>query len=275
MDNFTVAIYCFIDDYLKKCHPKDESHRKTTDAQIITTAIIAARYFGGNFVKAKSYLRSHWGFFYIDKSGFTRRLHGLENIMTLCFYTLSDVIKNLSIDSTYIIDSFPISVCHNIRISNCKILKYNAAYRGNCVSKREYFYGFKVQVIINSKGIPVDYFMLAGSYSDITGLKSMNIQLPEGSNLFADSAYTDYSFEDELYEIENINLLVDRRSNSKRKDPAYIEYFKKQMRKKIEVAFSEIERFLPKHIHAVTAKGFMLKVFIFIFAFTLHKYAAT
>jgi hypothetical protein len=32
---------------------------------------------------------------------------------------------------------------------------------------------------------------------------------------------------------------------------------------------------LPNHIHAVTAKGFLLKVFILIFAFTLMKYNAT
>lgn len=275
MDNFTVAIYCFIDDYLKKCHPKNEAHRKMCDAQIITTSIIAARYFGGNYIKAKAYLRAHWGFNYIDKSGFIRRLHGLETTMIMCFYTLSEVIKQLSIDSIYIIDSFPIAICHNIRIPNCKLLKYNKVYHGRCVSKREYFYGFKVQVIVNNEGIPVDYFMLAGSLADITGLKSMHINLPDGSKLYADSGYTDYEFEDELYEAENIKMMVDRKSNSKRKDEAYIAFLKTHMRKKIESVFSELERYLPNHIHAVTAKGFMLKVFIFLFAFTLDKINAT
>ena len=72
MDNFTVAIYCFIDDYLKKCHPKNETHRKMCDAQIITTSIIAARYFGGNYIKAKSYLIfSHSG---VDARGTARAI---------------------------------------------------------------------------------------------------------------------------------------------------------------------------------------------------------
>jgi hypothetical protein len=259
----------------KSVTQKNESHRKMTNAQITTTAIIAARYFGGNLVKAKSYLSSHWGCNYIDKGGFIRRLHGLEDKMTLCFYTLSELIKELSLDSVYIIDSFPIAICHNIRIKNCKLLKYNSIYHGKCVSKREYFYGFKVQVIVNKDGIPVDYFMLAGSLGDVTALKSMNINLPPGSELFADSAHTDYTFEDQMYEVENIKLQVDRKSNSQRKDYPLIEYLKKQMRKKVEVTFSEIERLLPNHIHAVTAKGFLLKVFILIFAFTLMKYNAT
>lgn len=143
------------------------------------------------------------------------------------------------------------------------------------MSKREYFYGFKVPVIINNEGIPVDYFMLAGSFADITGLKSMHINLPDGSQLYADSAYTDFEFEDELYDVENIKMMVDRKSNSKRKDAPYTAFLKTQMRKKIESVFSELERYLPNHIHAVTAKGFMLKVFIFLFAFTLDKFNAT
>lgn len=275
MDNFTVAIYCFLDDYLKKCCQKDETHRKMTDAQILTTAFVSCKYFGGNFVKARHYLRCHWGFNYIDKSGFNRRLHGLEYILSLFFYSLSDVIKNLSTDSIYIIDSFPVAVCHNIRIPNCKILKYNRIYHGKCVSKREYFYGFKIQVLINKQGVPVDYFILAGSLADIDGLKSMNLHLPEGSKVYADSAYTDYTYEDEMLEIENIQLMVDRKSNSKRKDFPWIKYIKTQMRKKVEVTFSEIERMLPNHIHAVTTKGFILKVMLFIFTFTFSKYAAT
>ena len=117
--------------------------------------------------------------------------------------------------------------------------------------------------------------MLAGSLADITGLKSMHINLPDGSKLYADSGYTDYEFEDELYEAENIKMMVDRKSNSKRKDEAYIAFLKTHMRKKIESVFSELERYLPNHIHAVTAKGFMLKVFIFLFAFTLDKINAT
>lgn len=79
------------------------------DAQIITISIIAARYFGGNYIKAKAYLRAHWGINYIVKSRFIRWLHGLEPTMIICFYTLSEVIKPLSIDSIYIIDSFPIA----------------------------------------------------------------------------------------------------------------------------------------------------------------------
>lgn len=53
------------------------------------------------------------------------------------------------------------------------------AYRGKNASKREYFYGFKAQVITtkDSLPVPVAYFLSAGSYVDITAFKSMNIDL--------------------------------------------------------------------------------------------------
>jgi hypothetical protein len=41
-------------------------------------------------------------------------------------------------------------------------------------------------------------------------------------------------------------------------------------RKRIETVGSLIERMLPKTIHAVTAKGFELKVFLFVLAYSLN-----
>ena len=37
-------------------------------------------------------------------------------------------------------------------------------------------------------------------------------------------------------------------------------------RKRVETAGSQIERLLPKHIHAVTADGFELKTILFVLA---------
>jgi hypothetical protein len=276
MEDFTIAIYCFVDDYLKKGHPKAGARRKLTDAQIITTTIIAARYFGGNYVKARFYLKEVHLFEFPDKSNFNRHVHRLAQTISSLFFALGQTLKQLNLSSQYLIDSFPVTVCRNIRIPRCKLLD-NEAYRGKNTSKREYFYGFKVQVITTVDGIPVEYFICAGSYADITAFKSMNIDLPAGSELYADSGYTDYKIEDHYKELEQIHLLVSRKSNSKRAEHPALEYIKKVMRKRIEITFSEITAFFPRKIHAVTAQGFILKVVLFIFAYTLDKalYIAT
>lgn len=270
MTDYTIAIYCFIDDFLKITCPKEDSRRKNSNAEIITTALLAARYFHGNFVTARKYMHEYHGTKKLDKSNFNRHLHRLENRITQLFFILGQTLKELNIESRYLIDSFPISVCRNIRIPRCKLLKHKD-YRGFNSSKREYFYGFKVQVITTYDGIPVEYFFTAGSFHDITAFKSMNINLPENSELVADSAYTDYEWEDLYLECENIQMLVDRKKNSKRPHCVAMQYLLKQWRKRIETTFSEIAAFFPSRIHAVTPKGFILKMILFLFAYTLKR----
>ena len=270
MEDFTIAIYSFVDDYLKIGHPKAGGKRKLSDAQIITTAIVAARYFCGNFVKARLYLKEVHQFNFPDKSNFNRHLHRLAPVISSLFFALGQSLKQLNISSEYLIDSFPVTVCRNIRIPRCKLLD-NEAYRGKNTSKREYFYGFKVQIITTVDGLPVEYFICAGSYHDITAFQSMNIDLPTGSDLYADSAYTDYELEDYYKELEHNNMLVVRKTNSKRPDHPAVQYLKKVMRKRIETTFSEITAFFPRKIHAVTIQGFILKIVLFIFAYTIDK----
>lgn len=270
MEDFTIAIYCFLDDYLKIGHPKEGFRRKSSDSQIITTALVAARFFGGNFTKARYYLKEVHGFEFPHKSNFNRHLHRLSQTVSSIFFAFGQFLKQFNTTKEYLIDSFPVAVCKNIRIKRCKLLD-NEAFRGKNTSKREYFYGFKIQVITTANGIPVEFFICAGSYHDITAFKSMNIDLPEGSKLFADSAYNDYEFEDSYKELELIDLKVERRSNSKRLDTLFQKIYKKFMRKRIETTFSEITAFFPRKIHAVTTQGFILKLILFIFAYSLNR----
>ena len=48
-------------------------------------------------------------------------------------------------------------------------------------------------------------------------------------------------------------------------------FLKKYYRKRIETTFSEITAHFPAKIHAVTPQGFLLKIILFIFAFTFNK----
>lgn len=48
-------------------------------------------------------------------------------------------------------------------------------------------------------------------------------------------------------------------------------YYKQLMRKRIETVFSQITGLFPRHIHAVTLDGFLLKVTLFVIAFALDK----
>lgn len=224
----------------------------------MTTALIAARYFYGNHSIARVYMREKHGVVMINKSGFSRHLHSLEKQLVSIFYTLAEVIKELNTTGQYLIESFPVAVCDNIRIPTCRLLQ-GEVYRGKSASKHRYFYGFRVQVITTADGVPVDYFVCAGSFVDVTVFQAMNIDLPQGSLLYPDSGYTDYQLEDLYQACEKIQLKVVRKSNSKRKDKPYEAYLKNHYRKKIENVFSGITSLFPKKIHALPLKAFCSK----------------
>ena len=270
MTEQTIAIYCFIDDFFKAIGRKDDAHCKLSDAELLTTALLAARFFYGNLHSARAYVKEHHGVRMIDKSGFTRRLHGLQGQLVALFLALGQSIKELNAGSVYLMDSFPVAVCDNIRIARCRLLR-GQAYRGRSASKRRYFYGFRVQLIATAQGLPVQFYIHAGSFVDVTALKAMPLDLPPGSQLYADAGYTCYEVEDLLGECEGVELRACRKNNSARADEPHMASLKNHYRKRIETTFSGITSLFPRKIHAVTAKGFVLKLILFIFAYTLNQ----
>ena len=48
MCDTTLAIYCFIDDFLKQSGHKEDIRVQVTDSEVITVAICAMLHFGGN-----------------------------------------------------------------------------------------------------------------------------------------------------------------------------------------------------------------------------------
>lgn len=168
------------------------------------------------------------------------------------------------------IDSFPVAVCDNIRISRSKLLK-GKQWRGKQCSMKRYFYGVKVQVLVNSTGIPVGFGFVPGSESDVQALKKLPLAVAAESRIYGDAAYTDYQAEDDMKTTELVELMICRKSNSKRPDQPWVRFIKEQMRKGIETSFSQIKALFLRKIHAVTFKGFLIKLVLFILAFTLNK----
>jgi hypothetical protein len=271
IDN-AVAIYCFFYDFLKKINHKEDKQRKMNDAEIMLIAFIAAKSFGGHYEKALQYVKeSGLCIFVLSKSRFNRRLRAIQDLMHDIFLAVGNTLKEFNTNMEYVMDSFPINICHNIRIQNNRLLPYNKDYHGKCVSKREYFYGFKIQVIATIQGCPVEFAIVPGRWSDCRGMKALSINLPEGSRNISDSGYTDYGVEDLMMECDNIWLDVMRKSNSHRKEPHYRTFYKTVMRKIIENTFSQITAWFPRQIHATTIEGFLLKVKLFIWSFTFYK----
>ncbi|MDZ7970742.1 MAG: transposase, partial [Nostoc sp. DedSLP03] len=167
MINEIIAIYCITDDILNAIGHQEDKRRKMNDASILTTAMTAALFFGGNHQTAREYMVDH-GLMpkMLSKSRFNRRLHAIDDLMEDLFHQLGAAFKLLSRTSEYLIDSFPVAVCHNIRISRCRLVN-SPEYRGYVASKRCYFYGVRVHLLSTADGIPVELAFLPGAAHDL------------------------------------------------------------------------------------------------------------
>jgi len=267
-----IALYCIVDDILKAMRHQEDKRVRVSDSEVITTAFVAVLYFGGHLDNARHFMYMQ-GYVpqMLDKSRFCRRLHRLSDFLLLLFGTLGTQLKELAGAATYRLDSFPVAVCDNIRISRSKILQ-GEVYRGKHVAMRRFFYGVRVQVL-TLNGIPVEFCMVPGSEHDSQSLGKLPFEVAPESTIYMDAGYTDYLSEDDLFEAAGIHARVQRKSNTKRKDAPYVRFLKEYMRKAVETDFSQIKAKMLRCIHAVTKEGFLLKVALFVIAFAFYKIA--
>jgi hypothetical protein len=206
----------------------------------------------------------------LSASRFNRRLHRIKPLFLTLFATLGEAFKQMNGESVYVIDTFPIVACDNCRIRRSRRYR-GEAYRGYQASKKRYFYGLKLHLLVTAQAEPVEFFLTPGSCGDVEGLEWFDFDLPEQSRIIGDKAYNDYELEDVLAEAA-LQLLPLRKRNSKRPVPPWMHYLQAHYRKAVETAGSLLERLMPKSIHAVTPQGFELKVVLFVLALSFNQF---
>lgn len=183
-----IALYCIVDDLLKAMRHREDVRVKVNDSEVITTAFISALYFSGHqsnacaFMKMKGYVPKM-----LDKGQFNRRLHRLGTLFYTLFHQMGHQLKAVAGATDYIIDSFPVAVCDNVRIFKTKLLK-EKGFRGKWSAMSRRFYGVRVQVLTLS-GIPVEFCLMPGAQSDAHALTKMPLSVAPESVIWADAAY--------------------------------------------------------------------------------------
>lgn len=116
MDDQILAIYCVGHDCLKALHHWEDRQHKMTDAEVMTTALVAMRFFGGNFEHARALLgTSQYIPMMLSRSRLNRRVSQMQHLFVTRFDLLGQTWKELNGDSIYIMDRFPVAMCDNDR----------------------------------------------------------------------------------------------------------------------------------------------------------------
>ncbi|AEW86018.1 hypothetical protein FCOL_06370 [Flavobacterium columnare ATCC 49512] len=128
-----ISIFCLIDDILKGINHQDDIRRKVSDSEIILTALVSSTSFYGNHDSAIRFMKQY-GFIpdMLDKSRFNRRLHKIGSILYELFEIISSYFKDICCEMQYIIDSFPVAFCHNMRIVKLLVVRNGEVIQQVC-----------------------------------------------------------------------------------------------------------------------------------------------
>ena len=109
----------------------------------------------------------------------TRRLHQVSEHFQTLFQYLAEGFKSENPNDIFVIDTYPIAVCDNIRISRSR--RYQGeAWCGQIASKRWYFYGIKAHLMVTKARHIVEALFTPGRVSDVRDLRCYDFDLPEG-----------------------------------------------------------------------------------------------
>jgi len=265
MEHKIITIFYLIDEYLKIMNIKDDVRAKVSNSEILLIGYKAMEDFNGNYFKAYQYFKELKIVKMLEYTRFIRRLNKLEKVIEKLFLWLGKLFKKLEGAQVYSVDSFPVELCHITREKRCNLWN-DEKLKGYNASKKKYFYGFKVHMVVNTNKEPIFFYISKGSMHDVTAAYNFLPYLPLNSIVIGDKGYVSNDLKNFLnkYGIELSPIL---RKNMK-KDNEYLA--KRKIRKGIETAFSVITEKFGKHIKATSLKGFFVKLKLFLLWYSLN-----
>lgn len=260
---YIVTSYVIIDDVLKVMGHTDDHRAHVSSAEILTVAIVAAKYFQNHHERALCLLQ-HTG--YVPKlsvSRFNRRLHALQDVLLLIVSLLGEM---MTTGNVFVIDTMPVPVCKRVRADRCRKVQGDQ-YLGYCASKREYYCGWQLHLVCDAAGVPVTFELLPAQWDELTLVQDLLSPLPEGSVVVADKGYISDQDQQLSYINGRVRLVPKQRRNmtgNTVEDAALI----RAHRPRIETVNSQLEKMGLQRLHARTNPGFALKVLASLLALT-------
>jgi hypothetical protein len=251
-----ITTFVIIDDLMQILEQASDCRAKVKDSEILTIAVVAAKYFDNHHARAVLLLSAQ-GYLSgkISPSRFNRRLHHLAEWFELALQSLVEVQQRPEV---YIIDSLPVPVWRRARASRSRKVP-GRIFCGYCAAKRERFFGWRLHLVVTTSGVPVSYSLVPAGLHDLTPLHELAYDLPKGAKLLADKAYNSRKDEASMVAETGVEVVPIRRANMELHTWADRQLLR-QYRHRIESVNSQLARMGLQHLYAKTNAGFVIKV---------------
>lgn len=235
-----VLLYCTVDDLLKKQVRQGEWRRSNhkphfTDAEVLVIALMQSYFRTDTLKRAFLLVKAN------DPTAFPHlpsykqwlnRLHRLSGQTGAMIFDVPLRIEDFA-EEVYLIDSYPVKMCEEIRHGRVNLLRDEGAYFGK--SSKGWFFGFKLHVLTTLNGKIIGAILSNGNVDDRDGARMLAQVLEEGSLCVADLGYRGDDFQTELFEMEGVLFLT--RADIKDEE---LKKVHSRIRSRIETTFGEL-----------------------------------
>lgn len=264
---YIITTYVVIDDLLREMGFTDHHHAKVSTAEILTIAVVAAKYFQNHHERALCVLQlTH----YIPKfsiSRFNRRLHQVWQLIQVMLDFLG---QNRIVSTGYVIDTMPLPVCRLAYADGCRKIPQKRGFIGRVAAKRTWFCGWRLHWICDATGFPIAFDIVPAVWHELTTAQYLMGDLPPGSVVFGDGAYISRKHHQLLVQSSGIYLISTTYPAMRVQNTPREKQLLRRFRNVIETAHSLLEKMGVQRLHAVTPIGFGIKVHASLFALIIN-----
>jgi hypothetical protein len=164
------------------------------------------------------------------------------------------------------IDSLPLAVCHNRRIASHKVFSH-LAERGK--SSVDWFYGFKLHLIINDQGELLAFYLTPGNVDDRKPVPKLTKGL--FGKLFGDRGYVSQKLQERLWQ-ENVELITRLKKGMKNRLLSLFDYLMLRKRAIIETVNDQLKNICQiEHTRHRSTANFCVNVVAALIAYTFKE----
>ena len=255
-EDFIINVFCLLEDEYQKQVGNQPIRQRgfapaLSDSEVITMETVA-EFLGIDTDKGCwRFFKKHYSHFFPalgSKANFAKHASKLFAVKLLLQEPIA-VRLGAKSECLHFCDGFPMPVCHFRRANFSQVFKGEACF-GFCAAKKEPYYGFKGNLLIDAKGV-ISGLTLTQAHIDereslwdiLEGIKG---------NLIADKGLIGKDYQAQVYQHTGIVLHTAVRDNMQEtRSPAFIQWLKSK-RRLVETVIGQLtERF---HIEKVRAR---------------------
>lgn len=277
-DDFCLWIYVLVDDFWQASekqfkHPRQKP--QCSDSELLSMILISEARGWDVETEALSHWQEHRDLFPIipSQSRFNRRRRQLSDAFKLI---RQQVLGQLDVaqDPFCAIDSLPVPVVqfhHAPRAS--QTWREHEAQIGYVSAKKEYIFGYRLQVLVTLRGVILDFMLVPAAYKDSEAV----IELLDGHwglCVLADKGFVSQAVKEELWELRKVLLLaITRKNQTQNPLPLALRKSIPHWREICETVNSQlVEQFHLQRNHARSFHGFCARVLAKLTAHTISVY---